>query len=398
MSSATLYRGDCLAVLASMEPESVDAIVCDPPYGLGFMGKAWDALPPGVEWARACLRVLKPGGHLVAFGGTRTVHRLACAIEDAGMEIRDMIAVCQWQGFPKSLDVSKAIDRAAGAVREVVGPGINAEAKQRHHDKHGGLSGHTYIGAPAGPTITAPATEDARTWEGFGTALKPAHEPAILARKPLAGTVAANVLEHGTGALNIDGCRYAYGDPAWPGPSEPAAPGGQIRPVRGRFQSEDDPDHGLIDPPPPHDLGRWPANLYACPKPSRAEREAGCERLPGGNAAIECHGEGSKALNSPRAGAGRTAGLVKNHHPTVKPLGVMRWLCKLVGGQRGSVILDPFMGSGTTGAAAMLEGFDFIGIEREPEYIQIAEARIRHHLGALFAHGVQVIETDEGAA
>ena len=393
MSSATLYRGDCLAVLASMEPESVDAIVCDPPYGLGFMGKAWDALPPGEDWARACLRVLKPGGHLVAFGGTRTVHRLACAIEDAGLEIRDTVAWVQFQGFPKSLDVSKSIDRAAGAEREVVGL-HRRPASSAGHVMETGLS-------PSCP-VTAPATEDARTWEGFGTALKPAHEPAILARKPLVGTVAANVLQHGTGALNIDGTRYAYGDPAWPGPGDSTE--GQWD--REWSQSDapwaegwDATTSRAGGPVGRADLGRWPANLYACPKPSRAEREAGCERLPGRTGAEATdRTEGTAGLDSPRAGAGRTADRVKNHHPTVKPLGVMRWLCKLVGGQRGSVILDPFMGSGTTGAAAMLEGFDFIGIEREPEYIQIAEARIRHHLGALFAHGVQVIETDEGAA
>jgi site-specific DNA-methyltransferase (adenine-specific) len=389
-----------------MEPGSVDAIVCDPPYGLspdgkartwddieegrargGFMGKAWDGAVPGVEWARACLRVLKPGGHLVAFGGTRTVHRLACAIEDAGMEIRDSIAWVQWQGFPKSHNVAIQIDKACGALE-------HRGERVKHHQ------GQEHLTAPEALPPYVPATEDARTWQGFGTALKPAHEPAILARKPLVGTVAANVLAHGTGALNIDGTRYAYGDPAWPGPGEDTsgavfssstawAPGsGSGTDTRGdRVEYR-------------NDLGRWPANLYACPKPSRAEREAGCERLPGRTGAEATdRTEGTAGLESPRAGAGRTADRVKNHHPTVKPLGVMRWLCKLVGGHPGrSVILDPFMGSGTTGAAAMLEGFDFIGIEREPEYIQIAEARIRHHLGALFAHGVQVIETDEGAA
>tara|TARA_Y100000593_G_scaffold79425_1_gene147876 strand:- start:613 stop:1632 length:1020 start_codon:yes stop_codon:yes gene_type:complete len=339
--------------------------------------------------------VLKPGGHLVAFGGTRTVHRLACAIEDAGFEIRDSIAWVQWQGFPKSLDVSKAIDRAAGAEREVLserpafGIGQNGSAFNGHSD------GATH-------KITAPATEDARTWEGFGTALKPAHEPAILARKPIVGTVAANVLEHGTGALNIDGTRYAYGDPAWPGPSDVeshSTAGADHRGLPQQIPGGDRPPKDHPDSVRYDSAGRWPANLYACPKPSRAEREAGCERLPGRTGAEATdRTEGTAGLESPRAGAGRTADRVKNHHPTVKPLGVMRWLCKLVGGQRGSVILDPFMGSGTTGAAAMLEGFDFIGIEREPEYIQIAEARIRHHLGALFAHGVQVIETDEGAA
>ena len=406
---ATLHRGDCLDVLAAMEPDSVDAIVCDPPYGLGFMGKQWDALPPGEDWARACLRVLKPGGHLVAFGGTRTVHRLACAIEDAGMEIRDTVAWVQWQGFPKRLAVSQAIDRAAGAEREVVGVRrvpvdrtITGFRSGPIAQKDAELRGAAMYDAP----ITAPATEDARTWEGFGTALKPAHEPAILARKPIAGTVAANVLEHGTGALNIDGCRYAYGDPAWPGPQDdPREMYGDSWGSRGIQRSPGEPSavpdktQGSTAGDRVSDLGRWPANLYACPKPSRAEREAGCERLPGRTGAEATdRTEGTAGLDSPRAGAGRTADRVKNHHPTVKPLGVMRWLCKLVGGHPGeSVILDPFMGSGTTGCAAMLEGFDFIGIEREPEYMQIAEARIRHHLGALFAHGVQVIETDKAA-
>lgn len=369
---ATLYRGDCLDVLAAMEPGSVDAIVCDPPYGLGFMSKKWDALPPGVDWARLCLRVLKPGGHLVAFGGTRTVHRLATAIEDGGFEIRDMVSWLYWSGFPKSLDVSKAIDREAGAERQVVGD----KWAHIYPNGPGGNSfsvGLTPDGTRNSAPLTAPATEAAKKWNGYGTALKPAQEPAVLARKPLAGTVAGNVLEHGTGALNIDGCRFAYGDEAWPGPGDVcdythsgatggATGGAQAYGTRQRADTQ------------PSTLGRWPANIYAHPKASRSERESGCERLPG-----------------------RTADSVKNHHPTVKPIGVMRWLCKLTGGQRGSVILDPFMGSGTTGCAAVLEGFDFIGIEREPEYMQICEARIRHHMGALFAHGVQVIETDKAA-
>ena len=344
---ATLYRGDCLDVLAAMEPESVDAIVCDPPYGLGFLGRAWDALPPGEDWARLCLRVLKPGGHLVAFGGTRTVHRLATAIEDGGFEIRDLVSWLYWSGFPKSLDVFKALP-------------------------------------------------DAAQWEGYGTALKPAQEPAVLARKPLTGTVAANVLEHGTGALNIDGCRFAYGDEAWPGPQDSS--GWSITGSKASDNRSMSGKNYAREPKPDDPRGRWPANIYAHPKACRSEREAGCERLPGRTGAEATdRTAGSAGLDNPRAGAGRTADRVKNHHPTVKPIGVMRWLCKLTGGQPGSVILDPFMGSGTTGCAAVLEGFDFIGIEREPEYMQICEARIRHHMGGLFAHGVEVIETEEAA-
>lgn len=199
-----ILTGDCLAVMADIAPDSVDAIVTDPPYGLGFMGKEWDALPPGKEWAEACLRVLKPGGHLLAFGGTRTWHRLAVAVEDAGFELRDSIAWLYGSGFPKSLDVSKAIDKAAGAEREVVGEGAPFGS--------GSLRAKTRVEMGYRPTelnpdggtvqLTAPATDAAQQWQGWGTALKPAFEPIVVARKPLSGTVAANVLQHGTGTLN----------------------------------------------------------------------------------------------------------------------------------------------------------------------------------------------------
>jgi len=388
---ATLYRGDCLDVLAAMEPESVDAIVCDPPYGLGFMGKRWDALPPGEDWARLCLRVLKPGGHLVEFGGTRTVHRLTTAIEDGGFEIRDMVSWIYYSGFPKSKNVALSIDKGEGYPNR--GRAIPTASTYQASDTG---QAHKLTSNPVGPY--EPRSEAAKKWNGYGTALKPAQEPAVLARKPLTGTVAGNVLEHGTGALNIDGTRFAYGDPAWPGPGDVcdythsgatggATGGAQAYGTRQRADTQ------------PSTLGRWPANIYAHPKASRSEREAGCERLPGRTGAEATdRTAGSAGLDNPRAGAGRTADRVKNHHPTVKPIGVMRWLVKLTGGHPGeSVILDPFMGSGTTGCAAVLEGFDFIGIEREPEYMQICEARIRHHMGALFAHGVQVIETEKAA-
>ncbi len=385
---ATLYRGDCLDVLAAMEPDSVDAIVCDPPYGLGFMGRKWDALPPGVDWARLCLRVLKPGGHLVAFGGTRTVHRLATAIEDAQFEIRDMVSWIYYSGFPKSKNVALSIDKGEGHPNR--GRAIPTASTYQASDTE---QAHKLTSNPVGPY--EPQSEAAKKWNGYGTALKPAQEPAVLARKPLTGTVAANVLEHGTGALNIDGCRLAYGDQAWPGPQGDNLNGGTYSSGAQKLSRQSQvPGNGIgefVDPG-----GRWPANIYAHPKASRSEREAGCERLPGRTGAEATdRTAGSAGLDNPRAGAGRTADRVKNHHPTVKPIGVMRWLCKLTGGQRGSVILDPFMGSGTTGCAAVLEGFDFIGIEREPEYMQICEARIRHHMGALFAHGVEVIDSEK---
>src|SRR5690606_26613999 len=181
--SVDIRQGDCLEVMADMADNSVDAIVTDPPYGLGFMGREWDDLPPGLPWAQECLRVLKPGGHLLAFGGSRTWHRLACAVEDAGFEVRDSIAWLYGSGFPKSLDVSKAIDKAAGAEREVVG-------SDRNYGRSKLADGKTAFGDYAGEwDITAPATPDAERWQGWGTALKPAFEPIVVGRKPLAGTV-----------------------------------------------------------------------------------------------------------------------------------------------------------------------------------------------------------------
>jgi len=191
-----IHHGDCREVMATLDAESVDAIVSDPPYGLSFMGKGWDHGVPGVEFWAEALRVAKPGAHLLAFGGTRTYHRLACAIEDAGWEIRDCVMWVYGSGFPKSHDVSKAIDKAAGAEREVIGP-----------PTPGGQGNGNAYGAITRPPATAPAT----AWQGWGTALKPAWEPIIVARKPLVGTVAENVLTHGTGAINVDGCRVHGG-------------------------------------------------------------------------------------------------------------------------------------------------------------------------------------------
>jgi site-specific DNA-methyltransferase (adenine-specific) len=207
--TVTLHTGDCLDVMAAMEPDSVDSIVTDPPYGLAFMGKDWDHGVPGIPFWEAALRVAKPGAHLLAFGGTRTFHRLAVAIEDAGWELRDTVMWVYGSGFPKSHDVSKAIDRAAGAEREVVGPvrwqGRDPNGKKPHTSV---FTDDNWVGKPDTERgITAPATPDAERWAGWGTALKPAWEPVIVARKPFPCTVAANVLAWGTGAINVDGCR-----------------------------------------------------------------------------------------------------------------------------------------------------------------------------------------------
>ena len=363
--SQRLLFGDCMQRLKELPDNSIDSVVCDPPYELGFMGKKWDgsgiAFNPEM-WAE-CLRVLKAGGHLIAFGGTRTIHRITCAIEDAGFEIRDMIAWCYYSGFPKSLDISKAIDKHFGAEREVIG-----ERKQRANTKNSKIP----MNASISPVeyITTPSTEEAQRWAGWGTALKPAYEPAILARKPIEeGSIARQVLSTGTGAINIDECRFGFGDPCWIGPQENQS-GGLFKTSSIFFKDQN-------IQPELNPLGRWPANIYQCPKASRREREQGLEHLEAISGADAVgREEGSAGVENPRAGAGRTASEIKNTHPTVKPLGLMRWLCRLIT-PKGGTVLDPFSGSGSTLAAATLEGFDSIGCELTAEYVPIIEGRIK---------------------
>lgn len=371
-----IHHGECVAYLDSLPPNSIDAIVTDPPYGLspdgkartwddlaegrgrgGFMGRAWDSAVPGVTWARACFRVLKPGGYIVAFASTRTVHRLAVAIEDANFDIRDQIAWFQYQGFPKSHNVSIQIDKAAGAM------------KHRGKAHYAYATGKDFQGRdmakPESMPPHEPITDDAKKWAGYGTALKPSQEPAILARKPLEGTVAANVLKWGTGGINVDGCRIAYGDPAWPGPGEETAT--VLTATGSPFGKQ--PPKGIVS----NTLGRWPANIYQCPKASRSEREAGCDNLQAGFVATMGVGIGMYEHDPVKQ--------VGNNHPTVKPIAVMRWLVRLVTPEGGTV-LDPFTGSGTTGIAAVLEGRDFLGAEmndteQEP-FVSIAKARIAY--------------------
>ena len=275
---------------------SVDSIVTDPPYELGFMGKSWDSsgIAYNVELWRQCLRVLKPGGHLLAFSGSRTYHRMTCAIEDAGFEVRDQIMWIYGSGFPKSHNL----------------------------------------------------TSD---WQGWGTALKPAHEPICVARKPLIGTVAANVLAYGTGALNIDGCRVATDD---------------VISIGSNNRSNGAINFGMADDKGAqcqHSAGRWPANLI----------HDGSEEV------TERMGEPARFFYCAKASkADRETG---NNHPTVKPTELMRYLCRLVT-PPGGIVLDPFTGSGSTGKAAVLERFQFIGIDMTSEYIAIADARIKFAL------------------
>jgi DNA modification methylase len=362
----SIHNADCLRILKGMPDCSVDSIVTDPPYGLSFMGKKWDYDVPAVEVWQECWRVMKPGGHLLAFAGTRTQHRMAVRIEDAGFEIRDMIAWCYGSGFPKSLDVSKAIDKAAGAERESVGTKYAGIGRQCRNGGEivGGVADNEKKFIP----ITAPATEAAKQWAGWGTALKPSLEPITVARKPLCGTVAENVLQHGTGGLNVNGCRVAPTGEALRGGAKDGSSASKVhegwdRPWRhdaehclqAKQRSEENQQKA-------EQLGRWPANLihdgsdevvgllneaarfFYCAKSSKKDR-----------------GEG-------------------NNHPTVKPTDLMRYLCRLVTPPNG-IVLDPYMGSGSTGKAAVLEGFSFIGIEMNAEYYAIARTRIKSAKG-----------------
>jgi len=378
-----ILKGNCLDTLKTLPDCSIDSIVTDPPYEYGFMGKSWDnsGIAYNVEMWRECLRVLKPGGHLLAFSGSRTYHRMTVAIEDAGFEIRDQIMWIYGSGFPKSLDVSKAIDKAAGAEREdgVAGPYSARRPRDRVQTNTGAFEGT--MGASTSALVTAPATSEAQRWQGWGTALKPAHEPICVARKPLTGTVASNVLKWGTGALNIDGSRVGTAD--W-GSRPPSSP----NQIYGKLDLTDEPSVANA-------LGRWPANVihdgsdevlagfpndagrfFYCAKASKSERNAGLEGLP----------EKGKVFNGQSGEpAGKAEGSVEdkfstkpaqNFHPTVKPLALMRYLVKLVT-PPGGTVLDPFLGSGSTAVAAILEGFEWVGCEMTEDYWPIIEARVQ---------------------
>jgi site-specific DNA-methyltransferase (adenine-specific) len=419
VGGARVFAGDCREALKHLPDNSVDSVVTDPPYELGFMGKSWDssgiAYDPAV-WAE-CLRVLKPGGHILAFGGSRTWHRLAVAVEDAGFELRDSIAWIYGSGFPKSLDISKAIEKKAGV--EPVGSIEN---------EGGGFYGENSGWNPTPRQLIMPETqtEEGKQWEGWGTALKPAFEPVVVGRKPFGKgvTVAENVLAWGVGGLNIDGSRIgSFND----GAARSNTPGS------GRMKSGETPIGTFQRSNPSGALnenqGRWPANVildevtaglldeqsgvsksadgggtrktalgrmnddgwqpketempgygdsggasrfFYVAKASKRDRNEGLEDLQAVRHADRVVDDGPGGEN-PR---NRTNQAKQNFHPTVKPTALMRYLIKLVTPE-GGVVLDPFTGSGSTGKAALLDGFQFVGVELTEEYLPIIEGRLR---------------------
>jgi DNA modification methylase len=446
-----LMQGDCLEMMKGISDNSVDSIVTDPPYGLKFMGKTWDCEVPSQEIWEECLRVLKPGGHLLAFAGTRTQHRMACRIEDAGFEIRDMITWNYGSGFPKSLNVSKSIDKAAGAKREVIGvkklvDGSNARKTAKFTNATEDISGFTN----GGNVETAPTTDEAKQWDGWGTALKPSIEPITVARKPLSEkTVASNMMKWGTGGINIDGCRIEYEDTKDPATNplyrkEAGYKNKQAADINSSSFSlkktgSEDLERNI------NSLGRWPANFihdgsdevlalfphtksgailphhithesenramsgknyargpqyspssegsaarfFYCAKASKKDRNEGCEELPFVNVIgyevdpenpyKSGHRNDNNIHQLTMAMTGKVPLPQQNNHPTVKPTTLMKYLCRLVT-QPNGIVLDPFMGSGSTGKAAILENFQFIGIEIDEGYFEIAQNRINEAL------------------
>ena len=373
LGNHVLYCSDNLEIMRKIESDSIDSIVTDPPYGIDFMNKSWDANVPQNEWARECLRVLKPGGHLISFAATRTFHKLVTNLENAGFEVRDTINWLYFSGFPKSHDLSKAIDKHFGVER--IDTGINdPNTKGRAKRIDGFVNGKNDLPNSRERNITKPATKEAHEAEGWGTALKPAFEPATLCRKPLSEkTVALNWLKYKTGGINIDDCRFAYEDPCWVGPQGECGD----RPVGGWQDQYLSGEKIKNYHNRQHDLGRWPANIYQCPKASRGEREEGLEDMEKGykrNALTTHNGTGNyRGIDK------KPLSVVSNIHPTVKPIKLMRWLIRLVT-PKGGTILEPFCGSGTTMIAAELEDNDYkcIGIEREPKYCDIIKARVQN--------------------
>lgn len=362
-----IYNCDCIEGMRKLPANSIDAIVTDPPYGLSFMGKEWDHGVPGVDFWAEALRVAKPGAHLLAFGGTRTYHRLACAIEDAGWEVRDCLGWLYGSGFPKSMDVSKAIDKSEGVWRGKAGKPVSPNSS---------MSGQNYEPTEKG----SPVTDAAKQWQGWGTALKPAWEPIIMARKPLDGTVAHNVLSYGVGAINIDGCRVGTDEVVQTSAHKTLGDGikyGKSKPF----------------PAGPKHTGRFPANIIHDGSDEVLavfpdNRPGATSNSHGSSLGQHCYGKFSHTDKLPgyadNGSASRFFYCAKaskkdrgedNTHPTVKPQALMRYLINLVTAE-GATVLDPFLGSGSTAVAAVATGRHYIGYELSPDYFDMACSRL----------------------
>jgi site-specific DNA-methyltransferase (adenine-specific) len=439
-----IHYGDCLDVMREMESESVHAVVCDPPYEFGFMGKSWDksGIAFNSEVWRLCMEVLKPGGFLLAFSGARTYHRMACAIEDAGFVILPMLGWIYGSGFPKAADVGKAIDKREGAEREVTGRASGAQSLTT--GKYGGWGNDDGEGKST-YNITAPATDLAKHWDGYKysiSPLKPALEPICMAMKPYDGKPLDSIIKHEAGAVNVKGCAVPFNsDDINLRPNSPehnytkdesdfnlhkekgyrATQDMGFHSSEGRYppnlcldpvgaaeigkQSGENPTGDLTGQPrsenkiygkagatigtpryyqgdsgtaarffPTFEHYPEPPFMY-CAKASRAEREAGCGGLPTIETQSGCGGD--MPIDDQGQDRDRFKVMTRNPHPTVKPIALMRWLIRLVT-REGQIVLDPFMGSGSTGCAAALENREFIGIDQNAEYIEIAKARIKY--------------------
>ena len=434
-----LYYGDMLDMLDVIAPNSIDSIVCDPPYGLtsivqrfgkegsapartegndgsfsrlsrGFMGKLWDG--SGIEYNvdawKKCLEVLKPGGYLVAFGGSRTFHRIACAIEDAGFELRDTIMWLYGSGFPKSMNIGLAVDKRNGVVSDVIG---YSNSTMPDFQDAGQKNAVNKIGFNDGETAERkeyPIYKAQNEWDGWGTSLKPAYEPIIVARKPCEGSCLDNVLKYGVGGINLDDCRiptedYVYNHGNSHGTVDSFSVGNFGRSIKrenkstelGRYPSNliltyGDTDEDEVCSGMPNENGISASRYFYCAKASQRDRDEGLEqfdthttgelqggRKEGSAGSIMQNADGGTRVN-PYAGTGAPK---KNTHPTVKPCELMQYLVRLVT-PRGGTVLDPFNGSGSTGKAVMYENRDrdaeysYVGIELTEEYLPIADARI----------------------
>ena len=374
--------GDSLEVLKDFEDNYFDSVVTDPPYGLAFMGKKWDYDVPQVELWKEVYRVLKSGGHLLSFAGSRTYHRMAVNIEDAGFEIRDMLGWLYGSGFPKSHNIGKAVDKLQGNEREHLGKKIK---------KAGDITGGNFKKGGNYKDKEIDITKGNSEWEGWGTALKPAHEPIVMARKPFNTSVAENVLTHGTGGINIDECRVGTETMKF----QKASSLGNKKTMEGGKANQDYTKEDT--------QGRFPANIihdgseevlevfeessrfFYCAKASKAERNMGLDELStkqttgGGGLTAPKDNDGNYIVSGSKGTAGKYGSAKapqKNYHPTVKPIKLMEYLVRLVTIKEG-IVLEPFAGSGTTLIACKQQGFNYIGIEREQEYCDIAEARLK---------------------